>query len=458
MILNKIISSIKKNSDSVSHLSKTKLRNIEYWLKSNNVENVKTPPFANLSTTPISNKKKKCRINTKKINRKSIDPDIEEILNSVYENSWIKNQGVESVTTERDDNWEAKSVSKTNSFHPTRRKIFDNKDEKMFLNNDRNNKTIDLNDSIISGVHLINLEDSDNSFNQIQSNDLEKNSKNVKRIKKLNKPNLRINTPRNKKIKDTSTSIKRNNTTDSSNVMKNSFSSSTAKKTNKKTFLASLSVSTPSSKCHPAAQYYKVNFKSKKDELIKKLFSLYNTEVFEGRLEKDMSFTWNVKLRGTAGYCHNKRITKSTGEIIRQSRIEFSSKIIDRADRLRDTMIHELCHAASWVLDGKLDGHGAVWNSWATKAMNRFPELPKIKRCHNYEIVTKYTYKCTQCGYSIKRHSKSINTDRKRCGYCYGNLELLFNKKKIKIHGKKYHNLSCLRLKSNYYNRLKKIY
>lgn len=33
------------------------------------------------------------------------------------------------------------------------------------------------------------------------------------------------------------------------------------------------------------------------------------------------------------------------------------------------------------------------------KAMKAFPELPPIRRCHDYEIKTKFTYRCTSCGY-----------------------------------------------------------
>ncbi|ROT73100.1 putative acidic repeat-containing protein-like [Penaeus vannamei] len=56
-----------------------------------------------------------------------------------------------------------------------------------------------------------------------------------------------------------------------------------------------------------------------------------------------------------------------------------------------------------------------------------FPELPAISRCHSYEIACKYTYRCTRCSYSIGRHSKSLDTDRKVCGYCYGKFELLLS-------------------------------
>lgn len=61
--------------------------------------------------------------------------------------------------------------------------------------------------------------------------------------------------------------------------------------------------------------------------------------------------------------------------------------------------------------------------------MKLFPELPPIYRCHNYEIQTKYTYKCTSCGYSIGRHSK-LDLNIKRCGYCNGTFQLLINKVK----------------------------
>jgi hypothetical protein len=36
----------------------------------------------------------------------------------------------------------------------------------------------------------------------------------------------------------------------------------------------------------------------------------------------------------------------------RLSRIELSTKVLDSADRLRDTLVHEMCHAASWIVSG----------------------------------------------------------------------------------------------------------
>ena len=73
------------------------------------------------------------------------------------------------------------------------------------------------------------------------------------------------------------------------------------------------------------------------------------------------------------------------------------SQVLDSPDRLRDTLVHEMCHAASWIISGYRDGHGHIWKNWATRAMNRFPELPVIARCHSYEIRTKYVYRCQSC-------------------------------------------------------------
>lgn len=60
--------------------------------------------------------------------------------------------------------------------------------------------------------------------------------------------------------------------------------------------------------------------------------------------------------------------------------------------------------------------------------MRIYPVLPPITRCHDYVVNTKYTYKCTKCGYSLGRHSKSLDVEKKRCGVCYGKFEVYLNK------------------------------
>lgn len=82
---------------------------------------------------------------------------------------------------------------------------------------------------------------------------------------------------------------------------------------------------------------------------------------------------------------------------VRSSVIELSDKVLTSADRLRCTLIHEMCHAATWLFNGE-GGHGRVWKNWAKHANNKFPDLPPISVCHNYAIEFKYTYKCVGCG------------------------------------------------------------
>ncbi|KAM3613049.1 uncharacterized protein V6R79_019386 [Siganus canaliculatus] len=165
-----------------------------------------------------------------------------------------------------------------------------------------------------------------------------------------------------------------------------------------------------------------LNFKQKKEELTSKLYQLYNTSVFDSKLPISMSVTWNKKMRKTAGYC----ITgQERGGGSRYARIELSEKVCDSADRLRDTLIHEMCHAATWLINGVRDGHGNFWKLYARKATVAHPELPMVTRCHSYDIKYKFQYQCTRCKNTIGRHSKSLDTQRFVCALCTGQLVLL---------------------------------
>lgn len=191
------------------------------------------------------------------------------------------------------------------------------------------------------------------------------------------------------------------------------------------TFLASLSSSVLQMRCHPDALLYVKNFKKRKEDLCNKLYTYYNNHVFSDKLPTEMNIKWNARMTKTAGFCYYQiDRSKPSG---RGSRIELSSKVIDVPERLRDTLIHEMCHAAAWIISGYKDGHGPLWKLWAAKARSVFPELPAITTCHSYKINCKYTYRCTGCSYSIGRHSKSLDTERKVCGYCYGKFELIVN-------------------------------
>lgn len=190
---------------------------------------------------------------------------------------------------------------------------------------------------------------------------------------------------------------------------------------NKHTFLRSLDLCVSKSVAHPDAIYYRDTFKTTKEELCSKLFEIFNKNVFKGDLQ--VPIIWNKKLLTTAGRCVTR---KRAG--IRSATIELSDKVCTSVDRLRCTLIHELCHAATWIFSEE-GGHGATWKHWAKTANHVFPELPFITVCHSYDIEYKYTYKCTLCGAKSHAHSKSKKVENIRCSYCHGGVEILLNKK-----------------------------
>ncbi|KAM9373700.1 germ cell nuclear acidic protein [Phaethornis superciliosus] len=168
--------------------------------------------------------------------------------------------------------------------------------------------------------------------------------------------------------------------------------------------------------------HYVKHFKKNKEELAQKLYSLYNSTIFEQKLPEKMVIIWNKKMRKTAGYCVTGQ-TKGP-EAKRYARIELSEKVCDSAVRLRDTLVHEVCHAATWLINGVRDGHGRFWRFYANKSSVIHPELPVVTRCHSYEINYKFIYQCVQCKAMIGRHSKSLDTKHFVCAFCGGQLVL----------------------------------
>lgn len=108
--------------------------------------------------------------------------------------------------------------------------------------------------------------------------------------------------------------------------------------------------------CHPEAIPYRNNFKANRDKLTERLFDLYNLNVFDCKLVAPV--TWNKKLTSTSGRC----LTRKRQGIL-SCNIELSEKVVTSADRLRCTLIHEMCHAATWMFNEE-NGHGATWKKW----------------------------------------------------------------------------------------------
>lgn len=92
-------------------------------------------------------------------------------------------------------------------------------------------------------------------------------------------------------------------------------------------FLASLAQSVSLANVHPDAKKYRLDYKNNKEDLCNYLYKLYNEKVFDNELPKDMSMEWNVRMRGTAGFCYNKKSVRTLGGIVRSSRIVLATKV-----------------------------------------------------------------------------------------------------------------------------------
>jgi hypothetical protein len=81
----------------------------------------------------------------------------------------------------------------------------------------------------------------------------------------------------------------------------------------------------------------------------------FNAAIFGGRLPLTLAaVTWNAKLKTTAGLTYSSRSMGRDGALLYAARIELSKRVVDDAAKLRQTLCHELCHAAAWLVRGVL--------------------------------------------------------------------------------------------------------
>lgn len=245
-------------------------------------------------------------------------------------------------------------------------------------------------------------------------------------------------------------------------------------------------------------------FDAIKEDLAQDLIIYLDNNVTEGKLNRmsaptgGVGIIWSKTLRTTAGRANYSRKTEIsiapsppvsrrgsssselidlTGDLVRISptkkkvrhhaNIELAAKVIDREDRLVNTVSHEFCHLADYMISDVLkDPHGASFFAWSKKVIACLQRTitgdpratisatpttnnntvqtqdlvlgirPSWQHCaittkHNYEIDWKYLWVCvgkaelsTQgCGSEHGRHSKSLDPEIMRCGKCRGRLE-----------------------------------
>ena len=169
-------------------------------------------------------------------------------------------------------------------------------------------------------------------------------------------------------------------------------------------------------------RHSKASFQRNRDQITELTFDEFNRKAFKGGLEK-VTIQWSKKLNTTAGITRLQKETRDMTPGVplrRRAVIELSTKVVDDQKKLRETLLHELVHAAAWIFEGvSRPPHGAVFKRWAKIAMAKIPDVI-VTTYHTYEIRYKYNWACVNpnCSFTIGRHSKSVDTIRHRCGRC----------------------------------------
>ncbi|KAK1999651.1 hypothetical protein LX36DRAFT_468555 [Colletotrichum falcatum] len=176
-------------------------------------------------------------------------------------------------------------------------------------------------------------------------------------------------------------------------------------------------------------------FEQRKHDLAQDFLRELDNAITQGKLQAlaestgGIKINWSAKLNTTAGRANWRRekirskLPDGTEESMtdrHHASIELAEKVIDDEHRLLNVVAHEFCHLANFMVSGITGNpHGKEFKAWAAKCSQRFGDRGiDVTTKHTYEIDYKYVWECTECGLEYKRHSKSINPERHRCGSC----------------------------------------
>ncbi|KAJ3576265.1 hypothetical protein NP233_g517 [Leucocoprinus birnbaumii] len=126
---------------------------------------------------------------------------------------------------------------------------------------------------------------------------------------------------------------------------------------------------------------------ARREQYAQELFDELNSSVFKMGLPESTSLKWNKRLLTTAGKARYHR----SRDGVESSEIELATKILDGDERIRNTLSHEMCHLATWVIDKKLDeNHGKRFKHWASKVTRKRPdiEITNVKNARRSMDVT----------------------------------------------------------------------
>ncbi|KAK4034534.1 SprT-like family-domain-containing protein [Parachaetomium inaequale] len=185
----------------------------------------------------------------------------------------------------------------------------------------------------------------------------------------------------------------------------------------------------------PSEREAKKAFNDAKHDLAEKFLQELDTAITNGQLAELAASTggirliWTNKLNTTAGRANWKRETirtrpqaddTTTTKYKHHASIELAEKVIDDPHRLLNVLAHEFCHLANFMISGiTTNPHGREFKRWAAQVSLAFAARGvQVTTKHSYDIDFKYVWACVACGTEFKRHSRSIDPARHRCGSC----------------------------------------
>ncbi|KAJ6083975.1 hypothetical protein N7486_010775 [Penicillium sp. IBT 16267x] len=192
-----------------------------------------------------------------------------------------------------------------------------------------------------------------------------------------------------------------------------------------------------------AAKARRLSFDNKKAEFAKTFLHVLDHAVAGGKVSQlaektgGVEIVWSKTLQKTAGRAQWRGINtrdsngrQIPGSVVHHATIELAERIIDDEYRLLNTLAHEYCHLANYMVSNCHDNpHGASFKLWGKKCAEALKDHPiyggqiNVTTKHSYKIDYKYVWSCVSCGQTYGRHSKSIDPTRVRCGACKNKIE-----------------------------------
>ncbi|KAI0443052.1 hypothetical protein F4803DRAFT_516667 [Xylaria telfairii] len=206
----------------------------------------------------------------------------------------------------------------------------------------------------------------------------------------------------------------------------------------------------------PEKKQAKKAFDSIKDDLARDFLAELDEVITDGKLSRltettgGLRIVWSNTLQTTAGRAHWKcktttttsrqPSTPSTTTTQHYASIELATKVLCNESDLLNTVAHEFCHLAVFLLHGKPKlAHGAEFKTYGGRVMisasggssNKAGNVAKALKTprdrgveinvttrHSYEIEYRFVWRCADCGSEVRRHSRSVDPTRQCCGRC----------------------------------------